>query len=125
MSRSTMTFDTGRSIGLTLPCVEEGTAYGAPALKAKGRMFACVTIHRSAEPGSLVVRIPFEERNRLLAADPGTYYLTDHYADYPVVLVRLARSRPDALRKLLRAGLVFVTAGASLGPRRRTNARRR
>jgi hypothetical protein len=39
-----------RKIGLALPSVEEGTAYGAPALKVRGKLMACVPTHRSAEP---------------------------------------------------------------------------
>jgi len=32
--------------------VEESTAYGSPALKVRGKLLACVPVHRSAEPGS-------------------------------------------------------------------------
>jgi hypothetical protein len=32
---------------------------------------------------------------------PETYYLTDYYRSYPLVLVRLKRVEPDALRDLL------------------------
>ena len=59
-----------RKIGLALPGVEESTAYGSPALKVRGKLLACVPSHRSAEPGSLVVRIDFDDRAELLAADP-------------------------------------------------------
>jgi hypothetical protein len=96
-----MTFNTVRTIGLTLPGVVEGTCYGAPALKVGGRMFACMASHRSAEPQSLVVRLSFEQRDELIAADPQTYYLTEHYLNYPTVLVRLRRVHRDALRDLL------------------------
>ena len=52
-----LTFAVVRQIGLKLPDVEEGTAYGSPALKVRGKMFTCIAIHRSAEPGSLAVRL--------------------------------------------------------------------
>ena len=38
------------------------------------------------------------------------YYFTDHYANYPMVLVRLSRIHPEALRDLLGAAWRFVTA---------------
>jgi hypothetical protein len=101
-------FDTVRTIGLTLPDVEEGTVYGSPALKVRGKMFACLAIHRSAEPGSLVIRIDFDQRDGLITADPDTYYLTEHYVNYPCVLVRLSRVHRDALRDLLLMAWRFV-----------------
>ncbi len=110
MRKSTMDFDTVRSIGLALPGVEESTAYGFPALKIHGKLLACVPAHRSAEPGSLVVRVDFEDRAELLAAAPDVYYVTDHYADYNAVLVRLSRVNPDVLRDLLGMAHKFVTA---------------
>ena len=110
MPRSTINFDTVRKIGLALPGVEESTAYGLPALKVRGKLLACVPSHRSAEPGSLVVRVDFDARAELLAADPDVYYVTDHYLNYTSVLVRLSRVTPDVLRDLLGMAHKFVTA---------------
>src|ERR1700751_2718433 len=110
MPRSTIDFDTVRKVGLALPGVKESTAYGSPALKVHGKLLACVPAHRSAEPGSLVVRIGFDERAELLAADPDVYYVTDHYLNYSSVLVRLSRVTPNVLRDLLGMAHKFVTA---------------
>src|SRR5260370_42370063 len=110
MPRSTISFETVRKIGLTLPGVEESTAYGAPALKVHGKLLACVPSHRSAEPGSLVVRVDFDDRAELLAADPDVYYVTDHYLNYTSLPVRLSRVTPDVLRDLLGMAHKFVTA---------------
>lgn len=74
---------------------------GQPTLKTRGRMFACVPSHKSAEPDSLVVMMAFEARDALIADDPETYYVKAHYLAYPCVLVRLARVHPDALRDLV------------------------
>jgi hypothetical protein len=104
-----VTLDTVRKLALELPGVEESTMFGAPAFKIGGKLIACVPTHRSAEPGSLVVRVDFDQRAELLAAAPDTYYMKDHYQDYAGVLVRLARVEPDALRDLLRGALRFVT----------------
>jgi hypothetical protein len=110
MPRSTIDFDTVRKIGLTLPGVEASTAYGSPALKVRGKLLACVPTHRSAEPGSLMVRVDFDDRTELLAAAPNVYYLTDHYLGYSAVLVRLSCVTPDVLRDLLGMAHKFVTA---------------
>jgi hypothetical protein len=110
MPRSTIDFDTVRKIGLTLPGVEVSTAWGAPALKVRGKLLACVPTHHSAEPGSLMVRVDFDDRAELLAAAPDVYYLTDHYLGYSAVLVRMSRVTPDALRDLLGMAHKFVTA---------------
>jgi hypothetical protein len=62
---------------------------------------AGVATHRSAEPDTLVVRVGFEEREWLIEDAPETYYVTDYYRSYPVVLVRLSRIDRDALRDVL------------------------
>jgi hypothetical protein len=36
-----------------------------------------------------------------MAADPETYFITDHYRDYPWILVSLAKVHNDALPELL------------------------
>ena len=123
MLRSAIDFDTVRKIGLALPGVAESTAYGSPALKVHGKLLACVPAHRSAEPGSLVIRVDFDDRAELLAADPDVYYLTDHYVGYSAVLVRLSRVNRDVLRDLLGMAYKFVTRGAA--PRSPARERRK
>jgi hypothetical protein len=108
--KSASTFDTVRAIAKSLPDVEEGTAYGSPAIKLRGRLLACIASNKAAEPNSLVVRVSFDQRDAMIADDPETYYLKDHYVGYPCVVVRLARIHPDALRDLLHAGWRFVSA---------------
>ena len=122
MPRRTINFDSVRKIGLALPGVEESTAYGSPAPKVHGKLLACEPSHRSAEPGSLVVRVGFDDRAELLAAAPEIYYVTDHYVGYTAVLVRLSRVTSGALRDLLGMAHKFVTAHAA---RRTPNRNRR
>lgn len=105
MAKATNGFEMVRTIGLTFQGVEESTYFGQPALKTGGKMVACMASHRSAEPGSLVVPMDLARREDLLAEAPEVYYITNHYAGYPGVLVRLAKVRPEALRGLL-AGAV-------------------
>jgi hypothetical protein len=123
MPRSTINFDTVRNIGLALPGVEESTAYGQPALKVHGKLLACIPVNPSAEPSSLAVRVDFDDRAELLAADPDVYYVTDHYVGYTAVLVRLSRVSPDVLRDLLGMAYKFVTRSAV--PRSPTGKRRK
>src|SRR5580704_19501997 len=92
-----VTFEDVRKIALSLQNVEEGTSYGTPAFKVVGKLIA-----RLKEDGdSLVVGTTFEEREEMMATEPETYYITDHYLNYPWVLVRLSRVHSDALRDLL------------------------
>ena len=74
--RSKVSFDTVRKLGLQLPHVEEGTAYGKPALKIHGKGFACMSSHESAEPDSLVSPRGF--RSARGTARRGSEYLL-HY----------------------------------------------
>jgi hypothetical protein len=95
-------FETVKAVGLTLADVEAATRYdGSPVLKVGGCFMAGLATHRSAEPETLVVRASVEEREWLLEDAPETYYLTDYYRKYPLVLVRLSRIDEDALRDLL------------------------
>ena len=95
-------FEVVKTVGLTLPDVEAATKYdGSPVLKRGGAFMAGIATHRSAEPLTLVVRADMEERELLLEDAPETYYLTDYYRRYPLVLVRLSRIDRDALRDLL------------------------
>ena len=92
-------------LGLAPPGVEEGLSYGTPALKVDGRLLA-----RLKEDGvTLVLRCSFDEREALLREDAQTFFLTDHYLNYPAVLVRLPRVKGPRLRELLEAAWRFTT----------------
>ena len=109
-----ITFDTVREIGEQLPGTEVSTAYGSPALKVHGRIYACIAINKEAEPNSLMVSVTdFEQRDALLAEDPDTYYVKPHYETYPVILVRLACVTRDALTDLLRGAHRVVSSKSS------------
>ena len=77
-------------------------------MKVRGRMFACVASHKSAEPGTLIVMMDFADRDLLVEEDPRSYYLKDHYVGYPCVLVRLARVDAGTLRDLLTGAHRFI-----------------
>ena len=88
-----------------LPGVEEGTAYGTPALRVRKRFLA-----RLKEDGdSVAIRIPVADREVLLEGDPSAFYLTDHYRPHPAVLMRLSRvQRAVALAVLEQAWQYLV-----------------
>ena len=92
-----MTFDTVRRLASALPGVEEGLSYGTPALRVRGKLIA-----RLREDGeSLVVMIDLPDREVLMQADPQTFHITEHYRNYPAMLVRLSKVDVEALRELL------------------------
>jgi len=93
-----VSYDTVRRVGLTLPDVIESTSYGTPALKVKGNLF--VRLHQDLD--KFVLKTTFERREEMMAADPETYFITDHYREYPWVLVSLEHVAEEALLDLLR-----------------------
>jgi hypothetical protein len=101
-------FDRVRRLGLRLPDVEEATSWGVPALKVRGKMFACIPTNRQAEPESVVFRLSFMERDLRLDAEPDHYYLKPHYVNYPCVLARVRRLSDAALEELLETSWRFV-----------------
>jgi hypothetical protein len=112
-----VSFDTVRKIALAIDHVEESTSYGTPAFKVNGKLFA----RQHNEPDWLVLATTFEEREELMAADPETYFITDHYLKYPWVLVRMSRVDRDALGDMVRRAARVAGAGKS----RSTKVRKR
>jgi hypothetical protein len=119
-----MDFDAVRRIGCAFPGVEPGTSWAQPALRIGNKVFACIPTHRSAEPGTLVVRTDFDRRAELLTEAPDIYYLTDHYVGYPAVLVRLKKIKPDALRGLLAVAIQHVQKPKPKRPARKRSTSR-
>jgi hypothetical protein len=112
-----MTFEAVRKMALELDNVEEGTSYGTPAFKVSGVLFARLR----DDIGALVVRMSIDDRQELMAADPETYFITDHYLNYPYILVRLSRVKPDAMRDVLRGA--WRSAAAEKRPKARSGGR--
>jgi hypothetical protein len=92
-----VTFDTVREIARELPGAVEGVSYGTPAFRVGKSLF--VRQHQDGE--LLVVKIDCYQRTMRLKTDPHTFEITDHYFNYPWVLVRLAAVELDDLRDLL------------------------
>ena len=86
------------AIGLRLPTVEEGISYGKPALKLNGKMLAATT---APDTDSFVLHVPIEEKEMLIETDPDTFWETDHYRGWPVVLVRYGTDAGERIAMLL------------------------
>lgn len=90
------------SLGLALPCVEESTAYGRPALKVGGKAFCSWN-----NPEDVVFQLAnVDEQEVLIAAAPKIYYITPHYVGWPAVRARLrALGKRECKLRLERAWL--------------------
>jgi len=88
-----------------LPGVEATRAYGTPCIKVDGKIMARL---RSESEGGLAMRCDFPERQMLMQADPQTFYVTDHYIDWPMVLINLAEVRWAAMPGLIEAAWRMV-----------------
>jgi len=98
MTDAAKTYELICALALKLPGVELGTSYGTPAIKVKGKLMARL---RSEAEGGLALRCDFLERQMLLQAAPEAFYLTPHYQDYPMILIKLDEVRTDALPDLI------------------------
>ena len=123
MAKKTTDFSI-REIALALPDVEESKIRGAPSLKLRGKLLTCPALDRSVEPNTLAVRIDFDQRAELLVGQPSPYYVTDHYVNYPIVLVRLSRIDRKSLSDLLSMAWQFVSSKTKAS-RRNGRSRRR
>ncbi|GIQ71698.1 MmcQ/YjbR family DNA-binding protein [Bradyrhizobium sp. RD5-C2] len=94
-----MTFDDVRILVMAWPEVEDGSSYGTPALKVRKKMLV-----RLKEDGDSLVMpgVPSDERDILVESQPKVFYFTDHYRDYPTVLIRLSKARRATVEPLLR-----------------------
>jgi hypothetical protein len=86
-----------RRLALELPETSEKQMYGTPAFYVRKKHFA-----RLRDNGkSLVVRCDMGERELLMGAEPDRFFITDHYRDWPYVLVRLSAIDAAELREVL------------------------
>lgn len=93
-----MTFEDLSAILTSWPLVEPSTSYGTPSFKVKGKLLT-----RLKEDGdSLLIKgVEPDERAMLCEAFPDLYYFTDHYRDYPMVLIRLSRADAETVTTML------------------------
>src|SRR6266567_3975021 len=76
-----------RRLLLKLPNVTEGRSYGMPSFLLNRRFLARFRDDNTV----LVVQLAsIGERDVLMELDPRAFFFTEHYRNYPAVLVRLA-----------------------------------
>ena len=98
------TYDTVRRIALAFPEVVEGRSYGTPAFHVRRKLMT-----RLWEDGeTLVVKVDPADRPGFLEGSPDTFYLTDHYRNYPTMLVRLLHIHEDALSSVIEGAWRFT-----------------
>jgi hypothetical protein len=93
-----VTEDDVRAIALGLPETSERIYNRLPAFQVRRQLF--IRIHE-LDDALLVSCADLEERNELLAAEPGKFFITPHYDDYPALLVRLSELDRDELTELI------------------------
>jgi hypothetical protein len=106
-----MTFDDVRAMALAWPEVVDGTSYGTAALKVRKKLLA-----RLKEDGdSLVIpSVLQDEREMLVESRPKLFYFTEHYRNYPIVLVRISKARRAEVEPLLRRQWRALASKAAL-----------
>ena len=83
-----------RRLLLDLPDVVEGRSYGMPSFLLNGRFLA-----RFRDAGTVLVLqlATINDRDTLMDLDADAFFFTEHYRNYPAVLVRLAAVPPALL----------------------------
>ena len=87
-----------KKIALSFPGAIETTSYGQPAFKVEKKFF---TRLRGEDDSLVWIVDSIDERDSLLEMDPRTYFITDHYKNYPSVLVRISQIDKTMLRRML------------------------
>jgi hypothetical protein len=91
-------YDSLCKLALKYPGVELSTSYGTPSIKVKGRILGRL---RTEAEGAFAIRCDFMDRQILLQAHPQAFFVTDHYLNYPMVLVRLEKLERAELADLV------------------------
>ena len=94
-----MTFDDVRAIALAWPEVHDGTSYGTAALKVRKKLLARI---KEDDDTLVMLGVPQDERAMLCESEPKIFHFTDHYRDYPTVLIRLSKAKRAIVEPLLR-----------------------
>jgi hypothetical protein len=78
-----------------LPGVTEAPCFGTPAFYVNKKLIA-----RLKEDGEALA-IRTEEREKWMKANPAVYFITDHYKNYPTMLLHLSKVKQKELETLL------------------------
>ena len=87
-----------KKIAGSFPEAHEKSSYGNPAFFIAKKFF---TRYRKDDNSLVFIVADMPTRDMMLELDPKTYFITDHYKDYPAALVRMDRITPDELKLML------------------------
>ncbi len=87
-----------KKIALSFPEANEKLSYGKPSFFIAKKFF---TRHRSEDDSIVLIVDSIDERDMMMEADPKTFFITDHYKDYPSVLVRMERADAKTVEGML------------------------
>ena len=88
----------GWKIALAIPGAEERLWFHKPAVFAHDRFLT--KVHDKEE--AMVLQVgSMEMRDMMLEAEPKLFYITDHYRNFPFVLIRLSALTAKALKDML------------------------
>ena len=102
-----------RRLLLRLPNVSEGRSYGLPAFLLNGRFLARF---RDDDTVLVLQLATSAERDVLMQLHPRAFFFTEHYRNYPAVLIRLAEVPRSLLTEVITEAWRHV---AALPPARR------
>lgn len=87
-----------RELILRLPDVSAGRSYGLPSFLLNGRFLARF---RDGDTVLVLQLATIDDRDFLMQLDPQAFFFTEHYRNYPAVLVRLADVPPALLARVV------------------------
>lgn len=91
-------WDSVMAFALTLPGAEPSMSWGAPTVRIGGRPI----VYPGRELDSFVVASPHHEKEVLIETDPDTFWQTDHYRNWPALLVRFGSPDGDRIETVIR-----------------------
>ncbi len=91
-------WDEARDFALALPQVELASWWGTPCPKINGKGF----MSPGREAGSFALMVTHAEKQILFETDPETFWQTDHYRNYPMLLVRYGTDARERIHLYIR-----------------------
>ena len=110
-----------RRIATGLPDVMEGQCHGTAAFYLRRKLLLRLRDNNE----TLVVRCPISRRANLIRSEPDIFFVTDHYRNFPAVLVTLLNVGKERLTEIIHdawRGLASKSQIAATGQRARRDA---
>src|SRR5260221_10407820 len=105
----------GWKIALSFPGTEEVLWFNKPAVFLRGQFLT--KVHDKEE--AMTFRVSsMEMRDMMLEAEPGLFYITDHYRNFPFLLARLSALTPKILKELVAGRAAQLAETAAKRPKK-------